>query len=94
MDESKNMKVKTLEENELESVSGGTKNRWCPERCGKVTRVTPECNAKWLFFDNWCDHYKRKRISISGPPGHDSNDVFRHTCAMGRFDYEGKITGE
>ena len=72
-------KTEELSEEDLEAVAGGrdTQNRFDAAVCKNIIEVQYRCVG---FLEMvWCDHYRRESA------GHNK---LRHTCVMGRFDYE------
>ena len=76
-----------LTEAELDAVAGGaTQNRYNPDVCGKYTKVEYECVG--FLARCWCDHHRGNLTTER------VGQYYRYTCAMGRYDYIGDMTGD
>ena len=84
------MNEQKLHETELDAVAGGgaTQNRYDPQRCSNTKQVAYECVG--FLANTWCDHYRERKISGT----HYTNDVYRYTCVMGCYDYNGDHYGK
>ena len=79
-----NKKSFVLNEDELDTVSGGaTQNRWDPKRCSQITETAYDCVG--FLGATWCDHYRYEKRYGAGLIYHS------HQCVRGQFNYTKEV---